>query len=491
MLLKQKMPFIFIQLIAFSSFCTAQNYNNPWLEVIDTGFANMPEVLELRNNKKSSDLYYKQQKMQWAPTFSIELPQNLINKRGDATYIRGQTTASDRVMIINDSANITIGQKLPGNGYLKTVLGYGSYYLFERNVFLQHPYVSLDYSQTIAKGMFNVKKEPTIILAEKQWEYNNITYYQSMYEQLKKLLKIIENCDVQIAEKKYFSTLVTLNESKLRKSTEKQDQGTGSRLETYYAEQQLLSAKHQLALINFSLVDYEKDLKLFIPNKNIDALDNIKTDLLDLISFYDSVETRTDLQTKLFENMLFQQELQYEKNEFNYSPNFYTSISASPDSDLYYVYSDWYKSWRELFTLPMPLEYSLTLGVKITFGIPGAKKLRETTFELEKRNIKSEMNMNIEKNKAEMEIVVAEIDKLETYWKELSEVLKEEQKFQEEKKKLLNENYITEEEYLESETLYSDMYRSATDTFWKIIDKKLEIYSMTDSCQKIIDMIGG
>ena len=135
--------------------------------------------------------------------------------------------------------------------------------------------------------------------------------------------------------------------------------------------------------------------------------------------------------------------------------------------------------------------YSLTLGVKITFGIPGAKKLRKTIFELEKRNIKSEMNMNIEKNKAEMEIVVAEIDKLETYWKELSEVLKEEQKFQEEKKKLLNENYITEEEYLESETLYSDMYRSATDTFWKIIDKKLEIYSMTDSCQKIIDMIGG
>lgn len=493
MVLKKCVMFL-LYIFVFIGIGFTEDVNNFWIKTFSDSFNNTTEIIELRNQRRTFLYNYGLQKRMWVPNFSLEIPATYLIKRGDSVYSKNQNLSSEYVDIVGTDSVLTIIQRLPGNGYIQGGLGYSVQYYKDRNQFIQNPYINVGIFQPLSSQMFNPLHDSKIQRGIVDAKNNELLYYQEMYNKLYELINKLQNYEIQLAQKEYYQALVLYNQEKKNFSSKKYDSGSGSLLEDYYSEQELLSAKHEFSLINFNLSLAKKELLLVFPlefdleNLMVNIEDN-KNQLLSILTVNEEELKEKTITQNLLLNYKKQNLWAYKEDKLSIAPEFYASASVKPDGQLNYLYSDWYESWRRLLSSPYPVEVQFSLGLRINFDIIGQKYIRRKNYLLEEQNLESLLKTTTERQEKEKVIIQNDLQSLEQYNKELISLIKEEQQYRKDKLKLREQRLITQLDYLQSELLYLDMKRRSVETFWQIITKKMQLYSMTNKIIPLITMI--
>lgn len=467
-----------------------QNY---WQELVNTAFKNNPEVVKIQSDYNSARIYKMQNDYSWFPVLQIDLPQNVNESRSDYLYIRNGTTSSENGFILNPNIRLAIYQKLPGNGSLSLTTGYGFYYLLNRRVFLQYPQINLNLEQTLAKGAFGLTKNPQTLLLNEQMEYAELNYKVQLFDQLQKIFNLISDYDNQQASILYYEAQYNQYESAYSTARNKNVQGMQSNLESYYAEHQLNVTKSDLAKTRLQFRKSQKEATLL--HLDLSDIDNQRNILFNLLNKFktekknDTTDNSLTLERRLYENMLKQNLYSFQKEKLNYRPVFYINVSSSPNSDLYYYYSDFYRSLRDLVSSPYPVNINTSVGIKYNFELPKAAKLRKELYKIENQNIDSQLQTYIQRQKKEIVLNNSEMENLKEYITVLQSELENEQNFRTARKELYKKGLLTQNDYYESEVLYFNIYRDYIYNLWLYIEKNIENMKLSSECEDFLDFM--
>ena len=464
--------------------------NNYWQIILQEAFRNNPKVVQLKKDFASQIIYKKQNDYLWFPYIQLDLNQSIEGLRGDYVYIQNQYPSEENIWLFSPNSNLSINQKLPGNGFLSLSAGYGFNYSIKRNVFLQEPRIQFTFNQNLGYGAFGFTKNPEQQLLNEQVEYSYLFFSKELITQLQETLELLKDFDLLCAEQNYYSSLVTQYNAEVLTATEKKKNGLQSNLEAYYANHQYLNYKNQLNQIENQKVDLHNKIKLLIPNFNIIELENNRMELIQIVSaLFNNIDTfniKENFDSQIYQNILLQQQLNFKVNEINYTPLFYITSTVYPDNNHYNLYSDWYKSFRNLIESPYPLRFETTIGLKINFEVPKAKKLRKELLNLEKDSTIKEYLNNLSHQEKENTLLNEELVILQNYFNSIQEEIEIENQFRLNRKELYEQNIITQNEYYESETLFFLIYKDYITTFWKIITNKIKIITINSNTNKIL-----
>ena len=380
------MLFLLLQ-ITFLCFSQEENY---WNSLIQTAFHNSANTSSIKKDYISTLISKKQYDYQWFPNFQIGFQTSFNASRGDTLYILNQASDSEITWIASPSTGISIYQKLPGNGYVSLGMSYGFNYSLERKVFLQWPQLQLSLNQKLSRGAFGITKNPEHLLIAEQMSYYSDLYKRNLDSEVQNILGLIQQADILCAQENYYQALAKEYESEMLTSKEKNRSGMQSSLETHYASRQYSEALNYLNDITYEKALLNQELLILIPDFIQDDLQEERFALQKIIQkIYDEIKKEPEDINKNFNNGLYssiqrQYLYQYQNNEINYAPELYMTTSISPDSSFNSYYSDWFKSFRVLKETPYPIDFSFTMGIRKTFELPQAKKLRQETFQLSK-----------------------------------------------------------------------------------------------------------
>lgn len=482
---------ILIYFIAFYSnrVFSQDNNHNSWKNVFLEAYSNLPEVQKIINNKKQAEILYLQSKFQYLPKFSIDLPQRFSISPGDFFYTNGLSVSPKLASIISPTLETKIYQKLPGNGIFQITSRYSFNFLSETRSYLQNPSLTLSLSQSLGYGFLGIR-DPDIKLRKVQLDYNTTYYEKQLFEQIINIVKKIKDFDTQNVDRKYNELLLRLYEVKSLTTINKQQLGVQSELESFYAKQELMNLKHKITILNYDTNEISSEINLLMPSLTEDFVEKKRSSLMKFLSTNFKFDSES-INERLYQNLIFQQELEYQKNEQNHVPLLYSSASLSPDSDLYFKFSNWNKSWEELFSFPHPLIYTFTLGIKIEFETNKEKKFRKELLQKTTESIYKELKTIQIREVNEKKLLIEQIQQLNEYLRNLEKDIYEENIFCNERKKLFDENIITEELFLEGEISYAYILKTYISTFWILLEKQLELYKLTNGYEEIINKILG
>ncbi|MCR4954700.1 MAG: hypothetical protein K6A43_11575 [Treponema sp.] len=504
MVLKKQIISLFIFLSCSKFFCidnTAISQSNFWQTIVQQAFKNSPQVQASKNNYATALITKKQDDYSWFPTIQLDLQQNIRESRGDYFYIQNQNTDSKNTYIINPFVDISINQRLSGNGNINLSARYGFDYLIERNSFLQQPQIQLKYSQNLGKGTFNLINNPERKLLKEKIDYANLTYKKELITNLQSVIEKIGTFEILAAEEQYYKSLLEQYQSELFTAQEKNKNGIQSDLESYYALHQYSNTRNNLDKVTTNKNNAEKEIKLILPEITILQIEQNRTELTELIDkFLCFIEkddsqflfiTEENLDTKLYRNYLHQQKIDFQINELNYVPVFYTSSSAKTNSNFYYNYSDWYKSFRNLTDYPYPLDFTLSAGIRLNLEVPKAKKLRKEIYELETATINKNYESNHKRQNEEILITKNKIQINKEYLEKLTAEILQEKDYRMKRKKLFEENIITQNEFYQSETMFFYIYKDYILTFWEFINNQIKIIALSSEYEQLIKIFLG
>ena len=198
-----------------------------------------------------------------------------------------------------------------------------------------------------------------------------------------------------------------------------------------------------------------------------------------------------NLDSLIYYNILNQQEYNFQINELNYVPTFYTSSTLAPDTNLYYNYADWYKSFRDLMDYPYPLSFTITAGIKINLELPKAKKMRKELYELQNQTINKNYDSALQNQKRRIIITINHIQMNLEYLDKIEKEIIKESDFRAKRKKLFENNLITQNEYYQSETMFFYIYKDYISTFWEYINNQISIIAMSSESEQLLKLFLG
>ena len=504
----KKNAMMILYFLAFSQFqnifCAEKYSENPstfWQSVIQEAFANSPQVQESKNNYDSALIAKIQNDYSWFPLLQFDIQQNLRQNRGDYLYILNQNTDSKNTIILNPFTQVTISQKLSGHGNLTFSAGYGFDYLIDRRAFLQHPQMQFNYSQSLGKGAFRITGNPEKKLLQEQMNYSKLTFTKELIEQLQSVIEKIGTFEALTAEAKYYDSLLAQYEAELSTAQEKNKNGLQSDLESYYALHQYSNTKNKLDEVQINLKNAEKEVLLLLPNITFIQIEKERSQLKNYLdTLFSSIQNDNEsncyylernLDSLIYYNILNQQEYNFQINELNYVPTFYTSSTLAPDTNLYYNYADWYKSFRDLMDYPYPLSFTITAGIKINLELPKAKKMRKELYELQNQTINKNYDSALQNQKRRIIITINHIQMNLEYLDKIEKEIIKESDFRAKRKKLFENNLITQNEYYQSETMFFYMYKDYISTFWEYINNQISIIAMSSESEQLLKLFLG
>lgn len=473
-----KKIFIFLFCIT-SQFCFSQE--NYWSELFKTAFSNSSKVNEYKAEYLSTVINKKQYDYLWFPSLQTSLQNSLNASRGDYLRVLNQNTDPEITWVTSPSASISINQKLPGSGNFSLGTGYGFNYSLDHKAFIQWPQIQLGLNQKLSRGAFGITKNPEYLLMKEQMSYSTELYRRNLYSELQNILELIQKTDILNAQEAYYRALVIEYESELNTSREKQLSGMQSNLLTHYADHQYSESLNNLNNILHEKENVLNELKILIPDFSKEDLTNERSVFCEIIqNIYDrmcktSSDVENNFEAKLFSSIQKQYLYQFQNNEINYAPELILSSSLNPDSNFTSYYSDWYKSFRVLKETPYPINFTFTIGIKKQFELPQAKKLRKEILLLNQSSIEKDFYIRQENQKKEIGILTAQIQIDSEYLEKLNDEIKTEQSFREKRKELLDSNFITQDDFYQSETLYFKIYTDYIQTFWKNINNEIKV----------------
>lgn len=321
-----------------------------------------PDVLKILNDFQSLKIYKKQYDYQWLPTLQLDFPQDAIFSRGDKYSIMNQNSSPKHIVMLNPGIKFSIQQKLPGNGNFFISSGYELYYIPQRKSFLQMPFLSTSFYQSLSADSFMFGKNSESQLLKTQVEYNIIELKKNLFLQLENFINLLSEYDILLAQIDFYNAQADFYSAKEKSAQEKNKNGLQSNLELFYTQHSLQQSLQNLRKAEFNKIELSQklfqlygisDFSIFEENKNY------------LSDYFKSLNFNFISDEKLYENVILQNDLLYRKNELSFKPQIYFSAQVNPDTSFYYQYSEWNKSWRELSHSPIPINVNTSLGVLI------------------------------------------------------------------------------------------------------------------------------
>lgn len=475
---------IIISYILIFSINGYSNESDFWKQFFKIAFDNNKNVLDLKLEYNSVLINKKQYDYQWFPKLQVGIQETNTFTRGDAISILNQTSNSELTQIISPSLYFSINQKLPGLGSFNLSTQYGFNYLPDRNVYLQYPQIDLTFQQYLGNGAFGIKGNIENKLIDEQLKYSYLIYNKNLTQQLYEIIILLQNKDTINAQENYYSALVCEYESELKTAKEKESLGIQSNLESHYLNHQYIEAFNKLNEIKTENKQILNELLLLYSDFNQDELEKERLQLKEIINnIYMEVNNQiesltTNIDNEILKSVLNQYFFQFLNEENNYTPLFYVSSSFGINEYLNTSYSDWFKSFRILKEINYPFNYSISIGIQKTFEIPKAKKLRNEVYELNKKSIENEIVFYQKSMEKEFALLKNQIDFDILYLNKLEKEIPIENDFRQKRKILFEQNVITQDEFLKSETQYFLIMNEFVSTFWKIIKNQIQVIIM-------------
>ena len=472
--------------VVLTNKCYSQN-NDYWQKAIQTAFSNSPDVNEIKLDYNSAIINKKQYDYQWFPQFQVSIQGTTTVADGINYYLLNQESDSSYVHLLSPHLQLALFQKLPGKGSIGLISSYGFNFLAERNVFQQWPQINLNINQTLARGMMGIAGNPESRLINEQMYYSELNYKRKLNLQLYEILSLFQNIDFICSQEKYYLALVQEYDSELKTAYEKEKTGLQSSMESYYTKHQLTEAQSNLKDLQYQKQQCLNELILLIPNFNADVLSNQRNQLSSIINnLYETTNTQlqsldSNLYSLIYSSVQKQYLYQFQNDETNYAPQLVISSSITPDGNMNAYYSDWYKSFRIFNESPNPLNFTLSIGIQKNFELPGAKKLRNEIYQMNKSSIENQIQFSKQTQEKQLEMLKSQILKDTSYLLELETEIVTEQDFREKRKKLLQQNIITQNEFYQSETTYFKIHSDYIKTFWTIVNNKIAIIDLCSS----------
>ncbi|MCQ2577752.1 MAG: TolC family protein [Treponema sp.] len=495
MVLEKKL-YIALILFLLSSLLFSQE-ENYWKKTISTAFENSENVSNIKRDYLSTKISKKQYDLQWFPQSQISLQGSSSTTRGDGLYILNEASDSALTQVLSPFINYSIYQRLPGQGSLSFSAGYGFNFIPTRRTFLQWPQISLSLNQYLGRGAFGLTRNPEYKLLKEQLKYSDIMYKKNLTSQIQEILSLIQSLDILCAKEDYYTSLVKEYESELKTAEQKNAAGMQSGLEEHYARFQLSEVTNSLTELQYSKKQLLIEISILIPDFDISDLHAKRDELLDMVNkLYAKVNPNSNsinnnTYNVLYNSVLQQYLYQYQNNEISYAPSLVISSSLSPDGNYYGYYSDWYKSFRLLKETPYPIKFSVSIGIQKSFELPGARKLRKEIYKLSRESVEDELYLIQKTQEKELAILQEQIKSDLSYIVNLEKDIYTEQTFREKRKKLFNDNIITEDEFTQSETVYFKIYKDYITSFWNVITNQIQIIDLcADDFPLLEDFIG-
>ena len=102
-------------------------------------------------------------------------------------------------------------------------------------------------------------------------------------------------------------------------------------------------------------------------------------------------------------------------------------------------------------------------------------------YEMNKSSIENQIQFSKQTQEKQLEMLKSQILKDTSYLLELETEIVTEQDFREKRKKLLQQNIITQNEFYQSETTYFKIHSDYIKTFWTIVNNKIAIIDLCSS----------
>lgn len=468
-----------VSFITYTGILFSQNYSDEdfCIKVLNNLISQSPSAKQLEYNIKNAELSYLQEKLSWLPVLQLNLPQNAVFMRGDYIYMQNENSHSEKQIIITPEAELSISQKLPAGGMLMMNLSYGFQTVLERNVFLQNPTVSTSFVQPLAKGAFSIGKNPENQLLKNRFEYVKLQYQKVQIEIISRFLNVLQNLDCINADENYYRSLVSELSSKYDELFERHLNGEKTNMEFFKAHQNLIYAKEQLYSVMQQKEKYSTELEILFKDFSIADIEIFKNGLFSALENKAQKELpiQTNLDEKLLKNEIEQEQLSFQLDKINYVPQFYMNFSTAPDSNFYYEYSDWYKSWRSMIENPIPVKLTANVGLKMTFDFFPATAIRRKKYDAAMNAKQIELRTLQMTNEEMRKMYEKELEIQKNHFDSIKLEISREEEFRKERMTLFESGLITEQEFLESETAYFDIRRNFTRSFWEIIQKQIEL----------------
>ncbi|MCR5437664.1 MAG: hypothetical protein K6E97_11440 [Treponema sp.] len=470
-----------------------------WKKVIQTAFKNSSSVTTIKNNYANAIIHKLQYTYYWFPKLQLNFQTTATRTRGDYFYILNSGTTPYHTWLLSPFSSLTLYQKLPGQGTISLSANYSFNYLPERNLFIQDPELNLTISQSLYQGIFGISYDPETALINEEFSYYKLYFEKQMSSEFLKIIHLIQNTDILYTEENYYLSLVEQYESELKTSEERKKNKLDSNLQVFYAKHQYNEALNKLKEIQYNKQSAIKELSIFYPNYNQNELEQKRYELFeDISALYSKFNKEIidenlnyNFDANLYAGILNQYLYQFQLQETDYAPLLYFSSSASINNNFNSYYSDLNKSFRVLLDSPAPIDVTLSIGIKKTFEIPKAKKLRKEIYEIQKKSIEKEFEINTIKQKKQLEILFEQIESNSEYLKSLEYELDIEQNFREKRKQLYEKNIITQNEFFQSETLYYLILKNYISTFWNIICDKINVINLCSKDALLINTFLG
>lgn len=472
-------------ILVFSFFSSLSFCHDEIINSIRSSLEKNPGVQEIMNDFNSMKIYKKQYDYQWFPSLQLDFPESVTLSRGDSFAIMNQKPNPQHTIMLNPTVRLSLQQKLPGNGSFSISSGYRLYFLPERKYYLQLPFFSASINQTISKDSFKYGNNSEVQLIKVQMEYGIFDFRKKLFSQLKEFINLLSEYDILCSEISYYQAQVEFYTAKTNSAEEKNKNGLQSNLELYYARHSLQNNNQQLKNLEFQKNDISQKIQQLYDTFDFSMLDENRDFLMD---FFDSEKQDFVSDKKIYENIIMQNSLIYNQNELSFKPQFYFSAQVNPDTNIYYQYSDWNKSWRSLVSSPLPINVNSTIGLVINFELPKAKTMRKEIYELEQENVRNQMLATVELQKKAFDSNAKEINNLSNYYHSLKEEFESENSFRTARKEMFEEQIITQEDFLESEITYFIIREDYIKTFWSIIKKQLDVIEISSDFEKYINL---
>lgn len=485
MVLKKKIIILYLQ-IFISISCYSQDTTDIsfWTKFFQTAFDNSKNVFNLKQEHNSTLISKKQYDYQWFPQLQVSLQETTTITRGDGIYLINQEPSSELATILTPFMNFSIIQKLPGQGSISLSTGYGFNYVADRNAFMQFPQINLNFSQYLGRGAFGITGNIDNKLINEKMDYTNLTFRKNLSSEIIRIFSLLQQYDELSAEENYYTSLVTQYKSELETAKQKEITGMQSKLQSHYANHQLTEALTKLEEIKTQNKHILKEIQILNPDFKLEQLKSERTKLKDFLNkLYLALDIKeeslnSNLDNEIYESMKKQLLLQFQVTENNYAPVLVISSTLNPNDSIFPYYSDWYKSFRIFKETDDPLTFSLSVGIQKSFEIPQARKIRKEIYELNQKSIANEIEFykkNIEK---ELPIAQTQITSDLSYIETLDKEIIEENSYREKRKALFEQNIITQDEYLKSETQYYLIMKQYLNSYWNIISYQLQIINL-------------
>lgn len=483
-------------ILTFYFLCT-QDFNaqdkNYWNHFFQTAFENSSKINDIKKDYITAVISKKQYDYQWFPNLQLALQNTTSASRGDYIPVLNKQNASTNTSVsklnwlTSPATSFAISQRLPGGGEIALGAGYGFNYSFEHKAFLQRPEIQISLNQLLSWGAFGITKNPEYQLMKEQKEYSELVYKIKLNSELINILQLIKNADILYAQEHYYEALAKEYESELKTSKEKMYSGMQSNLQTHYAEHQYSEALRNLNSIHYEIDNIKKEIEILVPQFYLQDIENNRKELIEMISkIYDSIdpiETKIEnnLNLQIYSSILKQYLFQYRTNEINYAPEFFLNSSITPNSSVNANFSDWYKSFRIFKENKNPFDFSVTMGIRKKFEFPAAMIKRKEIYALNKTAVETEFTVTQNTQKHELKILLADINIKRNYLQNLESELQTEQFFRENRHNLYEQNLITQDDFLKSETLYYQIYSDYIKTLWECLETQIKIINLFSS----------